>query len=46
VCPDVDALVARGATLLRAPDAEISWHLLADPEGNEFCAFAPDEENS
>jgi glyoxalase superfamily protein len=44
VCSEVDALVARGATLLRAPDEEIFWHVLADPEGNEFCAFAPEEE--
>ncbi|HJU97457.1 MAG TPA: VOC family protein [Jiangellaceae bacterium] len=39
--PDVDALVDRGARVLRAPDDEISWHVLADPEGNEFCAFTP-----
>jgi hypothetical protein len=36
---DPDALVAAGATLLRAKDDEIDWHVLADPEGNEFCAF-------
>jgi hypothetical protein len=35
----VDALVAAGATVLRAPDDEIQWSVLADPEGNEFCAF-------
>jgi len=35
------ALIAAGARLLREPDAQISWWLLADPEGNEFCAFAP-----
>jgi hypothetical protein len=46
VCPDVDALVARGATLLRAADDQICWDVLADPEGNEFCAFAPDEDNA
>ena len=40
---DVQALLDRGATLLRAPDDTISWHVLADPEGNEFCAFAPKE---
>ena len=34
-------LLAAGATLLRARDAEISWDVLADPEGNEFCVFAP-----
>jgi hypothetical protein len=37
--PDVSALVITGAQVLRAPDNEISWHVLADPEGNEFCAF-------
>ncbi len=36
---DVDLLVALGAEVLRAPDEEISWTVLADPEGNEFCAF-------
>jgi hypothetical protein len=36
---DVDALLGDGATLLRAPDDEIGWSVLADPEGNEFCAF-------
>ena len=29
----------RGARLLREPDDDISWHVLADPEGNEFCVF-------
>jgi Glyoxalase-like domain len=33
-------LIAAGATLLRSRDAEISWDVLADPEGNEFCVFA------
>ena len=36
---DVEALVGDGATLLRAKNDEIGWHVLADPEGNEFCAF-------
>jgi hypothetical protein len=44
VCPDVAELVARGATVLRVPDDEINWHVLADPEGNEFCAFAPEKD--
>ena len=35
----VDALVAAGATLLRTPTPEDGWHVMADPEGNEFCAF-------
>jgi hypothetical protein len=33
-----DALVAGGARVLRLP-GEDSWWVLADPEGNEFCAF-------
>lgn len=36
---DVQLLIDAGATLLRPPDEEIRWHVLADPEGNEFCAF-------
>jgi hypothetical protein len=39
--PDVAALVARGASVLRRPDEEVGWTVLADPEGNEFCAFDP-----
>jgi len=35
----VQPLLDAGATLLRARDEEIEWHVLADPEGNEFCAF-------
>ena len=38
---DVDELVAAGARRLRAPDEDIEWHVLADPEGNEFCVFPP-----
>jgi Glyoxalase-like domain len=34
-------LLAAGATLVRRRDAEIRWDILADPEGNEFCVFAP-----
>jgi len=37
--PAVAPLVQAGATVLREPDADISWHVLAAPEGNEFCAF-------
>ena len=39
-CDDVAALVARGARVLREPDDEVRWHVLADPAGNEFCAFS------
>lgn len=43
VCDDVDALVAMGCTILREPDHEIDWHVLADPAGNELCAFPSDD---
>ena len=34
---DVDTLVRRGATVLEVTE---HWTVMADPEGNEFCAFA------
>lgn len=37
--PDLQRLLDAGAVLLRAQDDEIRWHVLADPDGNEFCAF-------
>jgi len=37
--PAVAPLAAAGAVVLREPDDEIRWTVLADPEGNEFCAF-------
>ena len=37
--PDVGPLVGLGARVLRAPDEDIDWWVVADPEGNEFCAF-------
>ena len=33
VCATSTRCVARGATVLRAPDDEIDWHVLADPRG-------------
>jgi hypothetical protein len=36
---DVDPLLAVGARVLREPDEESGWWVLADPEGNEFCAI-------
>src|SRR5688500_5295033 len=35
------ALVAAGASVRREPDGDIHWWVLADPDGNEFCAFEP-----
>lgn len=37
--PDLDALLDAGARVVRARDDDIRWTVLADPEGNEFCAF-------
>lgn len=40
---DVRLLLDRGAQLLRAKgDDGLPWNVLADPDGNEFCAFTPD----
>lgn len=36
---DPDELVRAGATLLRAKGGDRRWQVLADPDGNEFCAF-------
>jgi hypothetical protein len=38
---ELQGLLDRGATLLREPHDGVDWHVLADPEGNEFCVFAP-----
>jgi hypothetical protein len=39
--PSVTPLVEAGAAVLREPGGDIGWHVLGDPEGNEFCAFTP-----
>ena len=39
--PDPAAFLAAGATVLTGPTGENEWWVLADPEGNEFCAFPP-----
>jgi hypothetical protein len=37
---DLAALLAHGATVLRPKgDQGLGWSVLADPDGNEFCAF-------
>jgi hypothetical protein len=36
---DLQAVLDHGATMLREQDDTIGWTVLADPEGNEFCAF-------
>ncbi|MGA9873897.1 MAG: VOC family protein [Rhodococcus sp. (in: high G+C Gram-positive bacteria)] len=36
---DITTLTDLGAPILRRPDDDISWTVMADPEGNEFCVF-------
>ena len=48
VVGDTTALLAAGATMIRQRDAVptadgIEWDVLADPEGNEFCVFSPED---
>jgi hypothetical protein len=38
---DRQRLIDAGARLLEPPTAEHGWAIMADPEGNEFCAFDP-----
>ena len=42
VLGDSAALMTAGARPVRMRDGEIEWDVLADPEGNEFCVFAPE----
>jgi hypothetical protein len=41
---ELDRLLQLGARVIRPLDVEngVEWAVLADPEGNEFCAFPPD----
>jgi hypothetical protein len=34
-------LLAAGATMVLPQGDDRRWDILADPEGNEFCVFAP-----
>ena len=38
---EVDRLVALGARRVDIGQGEVSWVVLADPEGNEFCILTP-----
>jgi hypothetical protein len=41
VTGDKDALLAAGATMVLPIGEGRGWDVLADPDGNEFCVFAP-----
>ncbi|WP_432561250.1 VOC family protein [Kineococcus sp. SYSU DK003] len=43
VVGDRDELLAAGATVVLPRGEGRKWDVLADPEGNEFCAFDPRE---
>ena len=38
---EVDRLVALGATRIDIGQGEVSWVVMADPDGNEFCVLQP-----
>ncbi|MGW4490136.1 VOC family protein [Amycolatopsis sp. NPDC004368] len=40
---DIGELAALGATMVREKGGDIGWWIMADPEGNEFCVFEPQE---
>ncbi|HUR72742.1 MAG TPA: VOC family protein [Sporichthya sp.] len=41
VTGDKEALIAAGATMVLPKADGRGWDVLADPDGNEFCVFAP-----
>jgi len=41
---EVDRLVSLGATLLDIGQGDVSWMVMADPDGNEFCVLPPESE--
>ncbi|MBB5956072.1 catechol-2,3-dioxygenase [Saccharothrix tamanrassetensis] len=34
---ELERLLSLGATLVDIGQGDVSWHVLTDPEGNEFC---------
>ena len=40
---EVDRLVSLGATRIDIGQGEVSWVVVADPDGHEFCVLAPRE---
>lgn len=40
---EVTRLLAMGATAVDIGQGEVTWVVLADPEGNEFCVLRPHE---
>ena len=38
---EVKRLVSLGATRIDIGQGEVSWVVMADPDGNEFCVLTP-----
>ena len=38
---EIDRLVALGATRIDIGQGDVSWEVMADPDGNEFCVLTP-----
>jgi len=38
---EVDRLASLGATRIDIGQGDVSWVVMADPDGNEFCVFTP-----
>ena len=38
---EVDRLIALGATRIDIGQGDVSWVVMADPDGNEFCVLSP-----
>ena len=38
---EVDRLISLGATLVDIGQGEVSWVVMADPDGHEFCVLTP-----
>jgi hypothetical protein len=39
---NLEQLAERGARVMLPEGGDRRWHVMADPEGNEFCAFVRD----
>ncbi len=38
---EVERLIALGAKRIDIGQGEVSWEVMADPDGNEFCVLTP-----
>jgi hypothetical protein len=38
---EVERLISLGATRIDIGQGDVSWEVMADPDGNEFCVLTP-----